>query len=111
MLGLTALDAGDLASAVTDLRRAVDAADQDPDPTARIAARVGLALAIAAGGEVDEALDVGESAAALARQIGDRHLEAAVEDHLADLLHAAGRDDEARPHQRARGRRLRRGRR
>ncbi len=34
------------------------------------------------------------------RRIGDRHLEAAVEDHLADMLHAAGRDDEAREHQR-----------
>ena len=32
------------------------------------------------------------------RRIGDRHLEAAVENHLADLLHAAGRDDEAMPH-------------
>ena len=32
------------------------------------------------------------------RRIGDRHLEAAVENHLADLLHLAGRDDEALEH-------------
>jgi hypothetical protein len=36
---------------------------------------------------------------ATCRRIGDRHLEAAVENHLADLLHDAGRDAEARPHQ------------
>ena len=38
-----------------------------------------------------EAIDV-------CRRIGDRHLEAAVENHLADLLHTASRDDEALIH-------------
>ena len=32
------------------------------------------------------------------RRIGDRHLEAAVENHLADLLHDAGRDADAMDH-------------
>jgi hypothetical protein len=73
---------------------------QDPDPTSGIAAQVGLALALAAGGDVDGAVRVGEDAAAACRRIGDRHLEAAVENHLADMLHDAGRDDEAMPHQR-----------
>ncbi len=42
----------------------------------------------------------GEAALEECRRIGDRHLEAAVENHLADLLHAAGRDEDARDHQR-----------
>ncbi len=32
------------------------------------------------------------------RRIGDRHLEAAVENHLADLLHAAGRESDSMDH-------------
>ena len=71
----------------------------DPgDPTGRIAALTGLALAEAAAGDVDAGLGHGLSAAELCREIGDRHLEGAVENHLADLLHAAGRDEEAMVH-------------
>jgi hypothetical protein len=32
------------------------------------------------------------------RRIGDRHLEAAVENHLADVLHDAGRDADSMDH-------------
>ena len=98
MLGLVALDAGDATSAIADLRHALAVAADDADPTASIAALVGLAMAEAAAGEVDSALVQGQAAVEACRRIGDRHLEAAVENHLADLLHAAGRDDEAIEH-------------
>ncbi len=96
--GLVALDAGQAAAAVVDLRLALAVAGDDPDPTAAIAALVGLAMAEAASGDPDAALGHGQSAVEACRRIGDRHLEAAVENHLADLLHAAGRDDEALEH-------------
>lgn len=100
MLGLCALDAGEPGSAIAELTRAVAATEGDADPSARIAALVGLALATAAAGDIDAALRHGAEALEECRRIGDRHLEAAVENHLADVLHAAGRDEDARDHQR-----------
>ncbi len=100
MLGLAALDAGDPSGATTELKIALDASATDPDPTARIATLAGLAIATASDGSLDDALGYGEDALAACRLIGDRHLEAAVEDHLADILHAVGRDADAMPHQR-----------
>ena len=44
------------------------------------------------------ALTLGLGAVEACRRIGDRHLEAAVENHLADLLHDAGREDLAMEH-------------
>ena len=98
MAGLVALDAGDPALAAAHLEAAVDAAADDPDPSARIAALTGLALALGAAGHLDAALERGEEAVRACRRIGDRHLEAAVENHLADLLHEAGRDEDALEH-------------
>ena len=98
MSGLVALDAGDARAAVAHLEAALDAATDDGDPSAAIAALTGLALATAAMGEIDGALERGEQAVAACRRIGDRHLEAAVENHIADVLHAAGRDDDAFEH-------------
>jgi DNA-binding SARP family transcriptional activator len=98
MAGLVALDTGDAASATVHLEAAVDAAADDPDPSSRIAALTGLALALAAAGQLDAALERGEEAVVACRRIGDRHLEAAVENHLADLLHEAGRDEDALAH-------------
>lgn len=100
MLGLVAMDTGDAVSAVADLRLALEAATADPDVTARIVALAALAMATASRGAVDDALSYGRDAVDACRRIGDRHLEAAVENHLADILHAAGRDDEAMVHQR-----------
>ena len=96
-LGLIALASGDAEGARMASRQAVAAADPG-DPTGRIAALTGLALAEAAAGDVDSGLGHGLSAAQLCHEIGDRHLEGAVENHLADLLHAAGREDEAMVH-------------
>ena len=98
MAGLVALDAGDGRAAIAHLEVAVAAATADGDPSAAIAALTGLALAVAATGDVDGALERGQQAVAACRRIGDRHLEAAVENHVADLLHAAGRDEEAFEH-------------
>jgi hypothetical protein len=55
-------------------------------------------MAEAAAGDVDAAVARGEAAVDACRRIGDRHLEAAVENHLADLLHAAGREEAALEH-------------
>ena len=98
MLGLAALDAGDPPAAIADLRLALAATRDDPDPTAAVAALVGLAMAEGASGALESALAHGTEAVEACRRIGDRHLEAAVENHLADLLHLAGRDDEALDH-------------
>lgn len=96
-LGLVALASGDADAARSASRQAVAAADQH-DPTARIAALTGLALAEAAAGDIEAGMQQGLAAVDLCREIGDRHLEGAVENHLADILHAAGREDEAMVH-------------
>jgi DNA-binding SARP family transcriptional activator len=95
-LGLIALASGDAEAARTAARLAVAVTDEDP--AARIAGLTGLALAEAAAGDVDAGLAHGYAAVELCRQIGDRHLEGAVENHIADILHAAGRDDDAMAH-------------
>jgi DNA-binding SARP family transcriptional activator/tetratricopeptide (TPR) repeat protein len=100
MIGLVALDRNDPVAAHESLELARIAATTDEDPTALIAALVGLALAEAALGSADAMLTHAQEAVSACRLIGDRHLEAAVENHIADLLHARGRDDEAWPHQR-----------
>lgn len=96
-LGLIFLSEGDAPAARVASRQALAATDAQ-DPTGRIAALTGLALAEAAAGDVEAGLSHGASAVALCREIGDRHLEGAVENHLADLLHAAGREEDAMVH-------------
>jgi predicted ATPase len=98
IVGLVAQSRGDLVGARTALEASVAIAADDPDPTASIAAMTALALTLAGEGIVDEALDLGNAAADACRRIGDRHLEAAVENHLADLLHDAGQEDLAMDH-------------
>ena len=95
-LGLIALGSGDADAARLAARQAVAASAEDP--TARIASLTGLALAEAAAGDVEAGLLHGLVAVELSRTIGDRHLEGAVENHLADILHAAGREDDAMTH-------------
>jgi DNA-binding SARP family transcriptional activator/tetratricopeptide (TPR) repeat protein len=96
--GLVARAAGDLAGAREALERSVALAADDPDPTAWIAAMTALALTLAAAGSVDQAVATAEAALEACRRIGDRHLEAAVENHLADMLHDAGRPDDSMDH-------------
>jgi hypothetical protein len=49
-------------------------------------------------GDLDGALELTERALALCAAYGDRHREAALENNLADLHHAAGRGDESMAH-------------
>ena len=98
LVGLVAEARGDHEAARTALERSVGLADDDADPTAAIAARTALGLTLAGGGSPDEALVSMQAALDGARWIGDRHLEAAVENHFADLLHDAGREDESMEH-------------
>ena len=100
LLGLVALRRGDLDAARASLRAGgrCGGAGPDGDPVAAIAARNGLALVEAAAGDHDAAIALLEEALADCRRTGETHLEAAVENNLADQLHAAGRADEAMEH-------------
>jgi tetratricopeptide (TPR) repeat protein len=98
--GLVALRRGELDAARTALRRALAGAGHGGgvDPVASIAARNGLALVEAAAGDHDAAIALLVETLAECRRTGETHLEAAVENNLADQLHAAGRADEAMEH-------------
>ncbi len=98
LVGMVAHARGDHAVARTALERSLSLASDDPDPTAAIAAETALALALAADGSVDEAILTATAAIERCRRIGDRHLEAAVENHLADLLYEAGRSEASMDH-------------
>lgn len=96
--GLVAQARGELTTARLAFERSAALATDDPDPTAAIAATAALALALGADGAVDEAVATATRAIVACQRIGDRHLEAAVENHLADLLHDAGREEAAMDH-------------
>jgi tetratricopeptide (TPR) repeat protein len=116
LLGIVARNRGDLAAARGHLERAlaaIDAADASApqanpatlmapgnlaDPGVRIAALNTLALVCADGGQLDRALALTREALVLCQRQGDRHHQAALENNLADLLHASGRPDEALDH-------------
>ncbi len=94
MVGLVARDRGDLVAARQALERSLVLAASDPDAGAAVAARNALALLAADEGDRREAIALLETALDVCRRIGARHLEAAVENNLADQLHAIG-DTEA----------------
>ena len=100
LLGLVALRRGELDAARVALRRALAGAGdgEGVEPGASIAAHNGLALVEAAAGDRDSAIALLEEALADCRRTGETHLEAAVENNLADQLHAAGRPEEAMVH-------------
>ncbi|MGB4804951.1 MAG: tetratricopeptide repeat protein, partial [Anaerolineae bacterium] len=77
------------------LERGLAVAEALPDPSSRIAALNNLALACADSGDLARATALAEQALALGIALGDRHREAALRNNLADLLHAAGRGEEA----------------
>ena len=66
--------------------------------SAQAAALNNLALVRRDAGELEAALELTERALELCTRSGDRHREAALENNLADLHHAAGNDDEAMSH-------------
>ena len=98
LLGILARGAGDLAAAREHLERSRVAAAVSADPGPQIAALNSLALVHADLGERDRATELTREALALCERQGDRHRQAALENNLADLLQAAGRQDEAMEH-------------
>ena len=95
---LGVLASGDLDAARYHLKQSLALAEALGDPAARIAALNNLALAYANGGEVEQALESAEAALASCVALGDRHREAALHNNLADLLHAAGRQEVSMMH-------------
>jgi DNA-binding SARP family transcriptional activator/Tfp pilus assembly protein PilF len=101
VLGLVAREQGDLDTARSALRDSLVLSVSGPaggDDAAAIAARNALALVEAAAGDRASAIVLLEDALAACRRTGDRHLEAAVENNLADQLHADGKPEEAMEH-------------
>jgi DNA-binding SARP family transcriptional activator/Tfp pilus assembly protein PilF len=98
LLGILARGRGDLAAARAHLERSSEAAAASPDPGPRIAALNSLALVHADLGNRDRAIELTGEALALCERQGDRHRQAALENNLADLLRAEGRQEEAMGH-------------
>jgi len=97
VLGLVALSSGDLGAARAHLAAALGLAAKADLPVT-VAARHALALVEARSGDRASAIQLAERALADGRQLGDRHVEAALENTLADLLHDAGRPAESMAH-------------
>ena len=85
--------AADFDSARSHFELAVGLSENSPE--ARMAALNGLAHAVAQLGELDRGLELVDEALGLARLVGDRHREAALINHRADLLHRAGRESDS----------------
>lgn len=78
---------------ITHLERALELAGDDP--ILRMAALNSLAFASVRLGAEGRAMGLVEEAIVLARRVGDRHREAALLNHLADIHHRAGREAES----------------
>jgi DNA-binding SARP family transcriptional activator len=112
LLGIVARGRGDLTAAREHLERAIAAADLaevlppsrpkdariTTDPGVMIAALNTLALVCADAGDRDRAIELTRDALLRCERQGDRHRHAALENNLADLLHADGRAEEAMDH-------------
>jgi tetratricopeptide (TPR) repeat protein len=77
------------------LERSLELSRELPDPGIRIAALNNLARDHVAAGELEPAEALAREALALCIAQGDLHHEAALRNNLADILHSAGRQDEA----------------
>lgn len=97
ILGLVALARGDLDQARSNLQRALDES-AGLDLPVTVASRHALAQVASRSGDLVGATELAEAALAEGRRLGDRHVEAALENTLADILHAAGRDDDSMIH-------------
>ena len=98
VLGMIARRNRDLPRARTHLERALASTGPDSDPALRIGALNTLAFVASDGGDRAAAIDLTREALVLCERVGDRHGQAALENNLADLLHAVGRGDEAMEH-------------
>ena len=88
----------DLAVAREHLEQSLAAAAQLNAPMLRVAALNNLAHLWQKSGSLTDAILCAQAALDLCVTLGDRHREAALQNNLADLLHAANRSDEARGH-------------
>lgn len=95
VLGVLAAAEGDRHAALAHLTRAVDRGRALDDLDLLIAALNNLSRMLQETGAEAAALESAREALTLAEHQGDRHRLAALHSHLADLLHAAGRGDEA----------------
>ncbi len=107
LLGMLARRAGDpdearrhLDAALVTLDRAdtVATTDEPADPGVRIATLNTLALLESDRGSLEAAETLMREALARCERQGDRHRQAALENNLADLLHAQGREAESMEH-------------
>jgi predicted ATPase len=89
---------GIVAGSRQHLERSLALAEMLNDRAGRIAALNNLALAYGASSENGRAIQTASAALELCVAQGDRHHEAALHNNLADLLHAAGRSEEAMVH-------------
>jgi len=97
VLGLADLACGDLVGAREHLAQALRAAEGS-DLAVTVATQHALALVEARSGELERAIDLAESALVDGARLGDRHVEAVLENTVADLLHDAGREDASMVH-------------
>lgn len=97
ILGLVALARGDLDQARSNLQRALDES-AGLDLPVTVASRHALAQVASRSGDLIGATELAEAALTEGRRLGDRHVEAALENTLADILHAVGRDDDSMIH-------------
>jgi tetratricopeptide (TPR) repeat protein len=95
--GIVASRVGARDEAFSHLEASLSQAEHLADPSAVVAALNNLALALR-DDDLERALALEERALELCARIGDRHREAALHSNLADLLHAAGRGNEAADH-------------
>lgn len=85
-------------AALPHLTRGLELARAVGDLAAEIGALNSLALARADTGDQSDAIALAQEALAICERMGDRHRAAALHNTLSDLLHSAGRRDEARDH-------------
>jgi len=88
----------DVAEARAHLEQSLAAATQLNTPMLRVAALNNLAHLWQKSGNLEDAIVCAQAALDLCVTLGDRHHEAALHNHLADLLHAADRSTEATAH-------------
>jgi DNA-binding SARP family transcriptional activator len=88
----------DVAEAHAHLEQSLAAATQLDAPMLRVAALNNLAHLWQKSGNLADAIVCAQAALDLCVTLGDRHHEAALHNHLADLLHAADRSTEATAH-------------
>ena len=107
LLGMLARRTGELDAARRHLEAALAAldevdghatTDEPPDPGVRIAALNTLALVESDAGDLEAAERLMRDALGRCERQGDRHRQAALENNLADLLHAQGREAESMDH-------------